>query len=56
MRVRFDDNDKWSETQYFKTKGRRDKVGAINRIIGGIRTHSFEETKTEAEIEEIFFE
>lgn len=54
MRVRMSDFDEWSEVGYFLTRKERDKVGAMNRILGGIRTHSFEEKKSKEEIESIF--
>lgn len=55
IRTRLSDNDEWSPPQYFKTAKQRDKVGSLNRIIGGIRTHSFEERKTVEEIESLWF-
>ena len=56
LRVRLSDDQEWSEPSYFKTKGKRDKIGAMNRIIAGFRTHSFEERKSEEELAEIEFE
>ena len=52
IRTRFSDNDVWSEPTYYRTRGRRDKVGSLNRIIGGIRTHSFEEKAIADEVDE----
>jgi hypothetical protein len=46
----------WSEPAYFKTRKERDRAAAENRILGGILTHSYEEKKTEQEIESINFE
>lgn len=54
LRVRNSDSDEWSNPQWYKTKKQRDKVGSLNRIVGGIRTHSYQERKTLDEIEEIF--
>lgn len=56
LRTRLADNDSWSEPMYYETKKRRDKDGAMNRIIGGIRTWSYDEKKTLDEIEQIFFQ
>ncbi len=46
IRTRGSDNDSWSEPAFYKTRGERNKVASMNRIIGGIRTHSFEEKIT----------
>lgn len=56
LRLRLSDNDPWSDTSWYKTAARRNHVAAMNRIIGGIRTHSFQEKKTLEEIEELWFE
>lgn len=56
LRTRLVDSDPWSETAYFMRKKDRDNTAATNRIIGGIRTHSFEERKTDKEIEDIYFQ
>lgn len=53
LRIRPDDQLPWSETEYYASKRDRDHIERINRIIGGIRTHSFEEKKTPAEIKEL---
>jgi hypothetical protein len=52
LKTRLTDEDKWSEPIFFKTARERNGVAAVNRIIGGIRTYSFEEMKTLDEIEE----
>lgn len=54
LRVRLDDQSEWSEPEYYKTRRERDRTGATNRILGGIRTHSFEEKKTPEQISELF--
>lgn len=56
LRTRFTDADNWSEPSWYKTAKQRDKVAAMNRIIGGIRTWSFQERKALEEIEELWFE
>lgn len=53
LRVRMSDNDEWSETTWYSTKKSRDRSASINRIIGGIRTHSFQERKPLDEAEEL---
>lgn len=45
------DADNWTEPSYFKKKSARDKCGAMNRIIGGIRTHSYDHKMTVEEFE-----
>lgn len=54
LRVRMDDSAPWSDPEYYRTRRERDRVAATNRILGGIRTHSFEERKTPAELAELF--
>lgn len=49
LRIRRDDDSPWSEPEYFDSKRERDKVAAFNRVLGGIRTHSYQESKAEAE-------
>ncbi len=53
MRIRLSDSEPWGETEYFRTRKARDHAGSVNRIIGGIRTHSFEEKKTAEQISEL---
>lgn len=43
LRIRFRDSDPWGEPKEYKTRRGRDKDAEINRIIGGIRTHSYDE-------------
>lgn len=53
LRVRPDDESPWSEPFYFRTRRQRDRDASLNRVIGGIRTHSYEEKKTPEEIDEL---
>jgi len=53
LKIRMNDNDQWFETSWFKNKRERDKLASFNRIIGGIRTHSFEEKKTLQQITDL---
>ena len=46
LRTRLTDNAKWSEPKEFATRKERDTVAAECRILGGMRTHSYE-MKTE---------
>ncbi len=50
LRIRPDDNLEWSETDYYRRRKERDEAASVNRIIGGFRTHSFEEKKSSEEI------
>lgn len=50
LRVRPDDDSSWSEPQYYLRRKERDKTARMNRVLGGIRTHSYEEKKTTEEI------
>ena len=54
LKVRQDDSSPWSEPTYYRTKKERDDTERLNRILGGIRTHSYNEKKTPEELEEIF--
>lgn len=54
LRIRMDDKDPWSEPDYFRTRKQRDRAASTNRIIGGIRTHSYEEKKTPEELAALF--
>lgn len=49
IRTRLDDDQPWSDPVYYLTKKTRDKIGSMNRVLAGIRTHSFEEKVTETE-------
>lgn len=53
LRVRPDDNSPWSEPGYYRTRKERDQTERMNRCLGGIRTHSYEEKKTPEEIDEL---
>lgn len=54
MRVKLSESDEWSDVEYFRTRKERDTSGSMNRILGGVRTYSFEEMKSKEEIESIF--
>lgn len=51
LRIRRSDSEPWSEPAYFRTSAERNNAERVNRIIGGVRTHSYEESKTPDEIE-----
>lgn len=53
LRVRANDSEEWSEVEYYFSRRERDYTAANNRIVGGLRTHSYEERKTPAEIAKI---
>jgi hypothetical protein len=53
LRLRPNDAAPWGEPEYFKKQKERDNAERICRIIGGLRTHSYEEKKTPEEIEEL---
>lgn len=53
LRVRPDDDSPWSEPAYYRTRKQRDRNASMNRVLGGIRTHSYEEKKTPEEIDEL---
>ena len=42
LRTRLDDESAWSEAEEYPTRGQRDKAARLARVIGGIRTHSYE--------------
>lgn len=54
LRVRLSDEEPWSETEYYRTRRKRDRTATVNRVLGGIRTHSFQEKKTAEELEQLF--
>lgn len=54
LRIRPDDNSEWGEPEYYRTRRERDRTAYVNRIIGGIRTHSYEEKKAPKQIAELF--
>lgn len=51
LRIRLDESQPWSKPEYYRSRKVRDETERINRIIGGIRTHSYEEKKTADEVE-----
>lgn len=52
LRCRMDDASPWGPPEAYATRKERDSVARINRCLGGIRTHSYEETMaTDAEVE-----
>jgi hypothetical protein len=54
LRIRADESEPWGAPEYYRTRKERDRVAAENRVLGGIRTHSYEEKKTPEEIAELF--
>ena len=54
LRIRADESEPWSEPEYYRRRKERDRIASMNRILGGIRTHSYEEKKPLEEIEELF--
>lgn len=56
LRIRYDDNAGWSEPGYYRTRKRRDEVERVNRCMGGIRTHRYEEKKPSDEIDALVTE
>lgn len=53
LRVRRNDSEPWSQPSYYRSRKERDADARMNRIIGGIRTHSYEEKMTLERYEEI---
>lgn len=53
LRIRGDESQAWGSAEYYRTRKARDFDERMNRIIGGLRTHSFTEKKTAAEIDAI---
>lgn len=53
LRVRMADSEPWGEPTYYRRRASRDRTARMNRILGGIRTHSYEEKKTPEEIDEL---
>lgn len=49
LRIRPDDKSDWGEPQYYRLKSKRDTDAAFVRIIGGMRTFSYQEKKTDEE-------
>jgi hypothetical protein len=54
LRIRFDESEPWGEPEYYQKRKERDDLERMNRCLGGIRTHSYEEKKTLEEIEQLF--
>lgn len=52
LRIREDDASEWSTPTLYATRKARDKSAAINRIIGGYRTHSYNEWITVEQMQE----
>ncbi len=55
LRTRLDDSQPWGEPEYFRTRKLRDSAASVCRIMGGIRTHSFEEKVNAEALEAIEF-
>lgn len=53
LRTRFDDSEPWSEPEPFRSRKARDNAASQARIIGGIRTHSYEERMKKEAAEEL---
>ena len=53
LRCRFTDQDAWLDPVYYRKRKERDNDASASRIIGGFRTHSYEEKKTQEEIDEL---
>lgn len=54
LRIREDESQPWGEPEYYQTRKERDEIERVNRCLGGIRTHSYEEKKPAEEVEELF--
>ncbi len=54
LRVRFSDDDAWGQPTYYRTKAERDNDARVARIIGSMRTHSYEEKNTAEETAALF--
>ncbi len=55
LRVRINDKEEWSDKECYRTRKQRDTSASVARIIGGMRTHSFEENISAKALEEIEF-
>lgn len=53
LRVRSNDDEPWGPSEYYQRRKDRDEAASTNRILGGIRTHSYKEKKTPEEIEQL---
>lgn len=47
LRLRLDDGAEWGRATAYATRNARDKAAAFARIIGGLRTHSWTESRAE---------
>jgi hypothetical protein len=54
MRTRENEQSEWSKPDYYKTRKKRDDNERMCRILGGLRTHSYEEKVTQERFSEIF--
>lgn len=54
FRIRADESEPWGEPEYYRTRKERNDMERMNRCLGGIRTHSYEEKKTAEEVEQLF--
>lgn len=52
LRTRINDSEEWSAPEYFRTRKQRDSAASVCRIVGGFRTHSYEEKVKAEAIEE----
>ena len=53
LRTRLTDDSEWGPPEAFASKRERDEAGSYARILGGLRTHSYEEKMTPDEAEEV---
>lgn len=53
LRIRYTDSEPWGAPGYYRKKKDRDYDEKFNRCLGGVRTHAYEEKKTEEEISEL---
>jgi hypothetical protein len=54
LEIRSNDSEPWGKPECYRTRKERDHAEMVNRCLGGIRTHSYEEKKTSEEIEKLF--
>ena len=52
LRMRINESEAWGEPIYYTSKRQRDKNASFNRILLGMRTHSYKEKMPLDEIEE----
>ena len=53
LRIRPDESQPWGEPNYYRTRKERDDDATVNRCLGGLRTHSYEEKKPANEVEDL---